>query len=112
MVARRMFTVLQEGETPFDDEVVIPTIPPMDAEPTVQEQAPAQPSVELRPPQGRGLSREEISDLQAQGYKVNDDNKPVEDNQSNPGPPPTGMTWMKPSFCPRRSQGHLKTKGK
>jgi hypothetical protein len=48
MVARWMFTVLQEGETPFDDKVVvIPILPSMDTEPTVQEQAPAQPSVEL-----------------------------------------------------------------
>jgi hypothetical protein len=39
-----MFTVLQEGETPFNNEVVIPTIPPMDTEPTVQEQALTQPS--------------------------------------------------------------------
>jgi hypothetical protein len=112
MVARQMFTILQEGETPFNNKVVVPILPPMDTEPTVEEQAPAQPIVELRPPQGRGLLREEISNLQSQGYKVDDNNKLVVDNQGDPDPPPTGMTWMKPSFCPRRSQCHLKMKEK
>ncbi len=39
IVAIWMFTVLQEGETPFDDKVVIPILPPMDTGPTVQEHA-------------------------------------------------------------------------
>jgi hypothetical protein len=43
---------------------------------------------------------------------VDDNNKLVEDNQGDPDPPPTGMTWLKPSFCPRRSQCHLKMKEK
>jgi hypothetical protein len=47
MVARQMFTDFQEGETPFNNKVVVPILPHMDTEPTVEEQAPAQPIVEL-----------------------------------------------------------------
>ena len=59
MVARRMFTVLQEGEIPFDDE-----LPPPIAEivnEAVEMTSPQQ--VEMRAPVGRGLDREEIADL-------------------------------------------------
>ncbi len=60
MVARRMFTVLQEGETPFDDE-----LPPPIAEIVNEaDEMTAPKQVEMRVPVGRGLDREEFADLQ------------------------------------------------
>ncbi len=73
MVARRMFTVLQEGETPFDDE-----LPPPIAEIVNEaDEMTAPQQVKMRAPVGRGLDREEIADLQAQGFTIDDDNEPV-----------------------------------
>ncbi len=53
---------------------------------------------------GRGLDREEIADFRAQGFTINNDNKPVEENVGPTGPIPTG-TWMRPAFCPRKAKG-------
>jgi len=102
IVARRMFTILQEGETPFDDE-----LPPVNE--AVEMTAPQQ--VKMQAPVGRGLDREEIADLRAQGFTVDDDNEPVEENAGPTGPISTG-TWMRPAFCPRKSAGHTNSNGK
>ena len=107
IVARRIFTILQEGEIPFDDELP-PSITEIVNE-AVEMTAPQQ--VEMRAPVGRGLDREEIADLRAQGSTVDNDNEPVEENAGPTGPISTG-TWMRPAFCPRKSAGHTNSNGK
>lgn len=109
MVARRMFTVLQEGETPFLDELPPPIAEIVNED--ASEMTPQQRQVEMQVPVGRGLDREEIADLRAQGFTVDDDNEPVEENVGPTGPTPTG-TWMRPAFCPRKSAGHTNSNGK
>ena len=86
MVARRMFTILQEGETPFLDELPPPIAEIVNEE--ANETTPQQ--VKMQAPMGRGLDWEEIADLQAQGFTVDDDNEPVEENAGFTGPIPTG----------------------
>jgi len=54
---------------------------------------------------------EDIANLRAQGFTVDDDSEPIEENAGPAGPLPTG-TWMRPTFCPRQSDGHTKVKGK
>jgi hypothetical protein len=109
MVAQRMFTILQEGETPFDDELPPPSIAEIVNE---ADEMTAPKQVEMRAPVGRGLDREEIADLRAQGFTIDDDNKPVKENVGPTGRPiPTG-TWMRPAFCPRKSAGHTNSNGK
>jgi hypothetical protein len=108
IVASKNFSVVTEGETPFDDELPVPVAEVVN-EPVVAD-APAV-TPELRHPAGRFLSREEVDELREQGFTVDDDNEPVEENAGPVGPLPTG-TWMRPEFCPRRSNGHVRQKGK
>ncbi len=42
-------------------------------------------------------------ELQFQGIKIDDDNKPVIKNAGLPPPNQTAGRWIKPSICPRRS---------
>ncbi len=107
MVARRMFIVLQEGETPFDDELS----PPIMEIVNEADEMTAPQQVEMQAPVGRGLDQEEIADLRAQGFTIDNDNEPVEENAGPTGPIPTG-TWMRPAFCPRKSAGHTNSNGK
>ncbi len=58
MVARRMFTILQEGETPFLDE-----LPPPITEIVNEANKTTPQQVKMQAPVGRGLDREEIADL-------------------------------------------------
>ncbi len=59
MIARWMFTVLQEGETPFDDELPSPITEIVNE----ADEMTAPKQVEMRAPVGRGLDWEEIADL-------------------------------------------------
>ena len=58
MVARRMFTILQEGETSFLGE-----LPPPIAEIVNEAKETTPQQVKMQAPVGRGLDREEIADL-------------------------------------------------
>ena len=98
MVARRMFTVLQEVETPFDNEL----LPPIMEIVNEANEMTAPKQVKMQAPVGRGLDWEEIADLQAQGFTIDDDNEPVEENVGPTGPIPTGNRDMdKASFLPK-----------
>ena len=110
-VASRNFSVTQEGETPF--EVAAPPAPA--PAPTAATQPHARESTQeaahaLTQP-GRTITADAIAELRAQGFTVDDDNEPVEENAENPGPPPIG-TWLRPTTCRRAGQGHLKLSGR